>query len=384
MKIDGCRAAAARAFFCAAACAVAACAPEPLRIGFAGSITGRQSSLGLEGKEAVELAVAEANAAGGIAGRPIELLVRDDANDPALAAAAHAELADLGAAAIVGHSTSAMMQAVFEAFPGGLRVPVVSGTVSSPDFSGKDDLFFRVINDSVLEATVGGELLRTGLGDGSNAADVLVAVYDVSNESYSRRYADAIVLAFSRRGGRASSLPFDSTASPSFRAVAEEILRRTAGSGPAAVAIAAGGVDTALVAQALRKTGFAGPLLSSAWGKTPDVVINGGEAVEGMLFFENYDASNRSDRYLAFAAEFSRRYGRPPNFSAVNHYEAAAFVLEGLRRAGPRGDLAKALRSIRSIRGLQVDIEIDDSGDAKRPLILLEARDGAFVAAGRE
>ncbi|MEU8893878.1 ABC transporter substrate-binding protein [Streptomyces sp. NPDC048442] len=50
----------------------------------------------------MELAVSEVNGAGGIDGRPLELVVRDTAADPQRAAAAVEELAGLGVAAVAG------------------------------------------------------------------------------------------------------------------------------------------------------------------------------------------------------------------------------------------------------------------------------------------
>jgi ABC-type branched-subunit amino acid transport system substrate-binding protein len=57
----------------------------------------------------LELAVRDVNDAGGIAGRPLELLVRDTAADPERAGAAVDELAHLGVAAVAGeyHSVAA-------------------------------------------------------------------------------------------------------------------------------------------------------------------------------------------------------------------------------------------------------------------------------------
>ncbi|MFF5809004.1 ABC transporter substrate-binding protein [Streptomyces sp. NPDC012746] len=59
----------------------------------------------------LELAVREVNAAGGIAGRPVELVVRDTAADPQRAAAAVAELARLGVAALAGEYHSVVARA---------------------------------------------------------------------------------------------------------------------------------------------------------------------------------------------------------------------------------------------------------------------------------
>lgn len=59
----------------------------------------------------LELAVREVNAAGGIVGRPLELVVRDTAADPQRAAAAVDELARLGVAALAGEYHSVVARA---------------------------------------------------------------------------------------------------------------------------------------------------------------------------------------------------------------------------------------------------------------------------------
>ncbi|MFD8482085.1 ABC transporter substrate-binding protein [Kitasatospora sp. NPDC059673] len=59
----------------------------------------------------MELAVREVNAAGGVAGRPVELLVRDTAADPQRAKAAVTELAGLEVAALAGEFHSVVARA---------------------------------------------------------------------------------------------------------------------------------------------------------------------------------------------------------------------------------------------------------------------------------
>lgn len=59
----------------------------------------------------LELGVEEVNDAGGIGGRPLELVVRDTAADPRRAAAAVEELAELGVAAVVGEYHSVVARA---------------------------------------------------------------------------------------------------------------------------------------------------------------------------------------------------------------------------------------------------------------------------------
>ncbi|MFA7768211.1 ABC transporter substrate-binding protein [Streptomyces sp. NRRL S-448] len=59
----------------------------------------------------LELAVREVNDAGGVVGRPLELMVRDTAADPQRAAAAVEELARLGVAAVAGEYHSVVARA---------------------------------------------------------------------------------------------------------------------------------------------------------------------------------------------------------------------------------------------------------------------------------
>ncbi|MDH6546942.1 ABC-type branched-subunit amino acid transport system substrate-binding protein [Streptomyces sp. SAI-041] len=96
---------------------------RPVRIGVLVPLTrpgwveaGRHLLAGLE------LAAAEVNDAGGIGGRPLELLVRDTAADPQRATAAVEELAELGVAALAGEYHSVVARAA-AARADALRVP---------------------------------------------------------------------------------------------------------------------------------------------------------------------------------------------------------------------------------------------------------------------
>jgi branched-chain amino acid transport system substrate-binding protein len=67
-------------------------ASEPIRIGFLPALTGPSSSTGIGINRGALLAVKEINAAGGVGGRQIELIVRDTQSDPTKAVNGAAEL----------------------------------------------------------------------------------------------------------------------------------------------------------------------------------------------------------------------------------------------------------------------------------------------------
>ena len=57
---------------------LAASAAEPIRIGVSGPFTGGSSPMGLSMRDGIRIAVDEINAAGGLLGRPVLLVERDD------------------------------------------------------------------------------------------------------------------------------------------------------------------------------------------------------------------------------------------------------------------------------------------------------------------
>ncbi|TWJ14006.1 ABC transporter substrate-binding protein [Geobacter argillaceus] len=63
----------------------AAFAAEPINIGFTTDFSGTAATLTMQEAPVVEMVVKEINAAGGIKGRPINLIVQDNASDPAKA-----------------------------------------------------------------------------------------------------------------------------------------------------------------------------------------------------------------------------------------------------------------------------------------------------------
>jgi branched-chain amino acid transport system substrate-binding protein len=60
-------------------------AADPVKIGVLAPLTGVYSIVGDRGVKGVELAAAEINAAGGILGRPVEIIARDDETNPEVA-----------------------------------------------------------------------------------------------------------------------------------------------------------------------------------------------------------------------------------------------------------------------------------------------------------
>jgi branched-chain amino acid transport system substrate-binding protein len=106
--------------------AVPANAQEPVKIGFAGPMTGPVSAFGNEIKRGIDMAINAVNAQGGVKGRKFEVVVRDDEFDPVKTVAAYRDLVERQKVlAMVGTANSAAMLAVTPLINDQFHVPTI-------------------------------------------------------------------------------------------------------------------------------------------------------------------------------------------------------------------------------------------------------------------
>ncbi|TAK31105.1 MAG: hypothetical protein EPO21_18180 [Chloroflexota bacterium] len=102
---------------------------EPMKVGVILTLTGPTGSVGTKDLAGVEMAVEEINAAGGIMGRKIELIQRDDGGDPTKARTAAEELVEKNKVEfIVGPTITSPAQAAATFLTDAKVVNITSGT----------------------------------------------------------------------------------------------------------------------------------------------------------------------------------------------------------------------------------------------------------------
>jgi branched-chain amino acid transport system substrate-binding protein len=127
-------------------------AQEPIKIGFAGALSGPAAFVGVEIKRGAEIAVDEINAKGGINGRKIVLVSRDDEHNPVKTVAQYRELVEREkVVALIGATNSASMLAVTPIVNDTLKVPVICPatdataiTENDAQKQGRENYLFRV------------------------------------------------------------------------------------------------------------------------------------------------------------------------------------------------------------------------------------------------
>lgn len=341
----------------------------PLKIGFVGGLTGRVADLGVAGRDAVILAVEEKNQAGGIAGRKVELVVKDDRQNDKSAREAIRELASEQVAAIIGPMTSAMA-AVMLPMINSNQIVTVSPTVKSDQFSGQDDFFFRVTaplsrnaEQMALHAVKDLHLKR------------FAVVYDVSNRAFTETWLNHFSKTLLANGGQiATAEEFNSQPNVHFSPIIDRLLQTH----PEGVLLLSNAIDTALLAQQIRKQGSTVALFSTEWAFTTDLLSFGGRAVNGMTSFHSFNANSQEATYLAFKQKFTKRFGYEPSFATVLAYDATTYLFAGLENNPDRNGLKDALLKLVSFSGLQSKIWVDEYGDVERKLFMTVVESGQF------
>lgn len=347
-----------------------ACGEEPpLKIGFVGGVTGRVADLGVAGRDAVLLAVEEQNLAGGINGRKIELIVKDDQQDANIAEQVVHELLAERVDAIVGPMTSSMAVKL-QPLVNASQTVMISPTAKTDQLSGQDDFFLRVTAPLSENARA---MAANAVND--RRLKRFAVAYDKSNKAFTETWLNYFREALSREGGEVVFAEgFDSQQNTRFLPLAERLLAEDVDG----ILFLSNAIDTALMTQQIRKLGSDVSLFCTEWAFTVDLISFGGRSVEGMTSFHSFNVNSQDHAYLLFKEKFVNRFGYTPSFATALAYDAATFLFLGLKKQPSSEHLKKALLELQTFSGLQSPITVDPFGDVKRKLFMTVIEDGQF------
>ena len=330
---------------------------DPIRIGFVGGTSGRVADLGISGRDAVQLAVEACNREGGINGRLVQLLIRNDEQNPDLARKAVKALIEQGVVAIVGPMTSDMGMAVVPIL-NEARMANVSPTVTTQKLSGLDDYFLRV---SSTTREYAGKSARYHVKSGTMRR--IAATYALSNRSFCENWLENFAAIFTKNSGEIiATIGFSTDQGRTLLDVARELLA----AGPDGILIVANSMDSALLCQQIRKLDQTIPITLADWGATERLLELGGNAVEGVTVVQTFDRDSPAPRYQKFRRAYLDRYHREPGFPGVYSHDAIQVVLTALRDQKKNQSLKQTILAIKTFEGLQGAFSFDAFGDVKR------------------
>ena len=347
------------------------CSPkEPVRLGFLGGLSGRFSDLGIDGRDGALLAVEMRNKTGGLKGQSIELIVRDDQQNPEVASLAMSQLIDLKVSAVIGQMTSSMATVVVPQ-ANSARVVLLSPTVTASSFSALDDYLFRILaaTSQFAKTSADDHFQRLGLRRVAVIADQRNAVY---TDSWFNDYRAAFVA----RGGKVvKSIRFSSGPNTLFADLARQLVDAQADG----VLILANSVDAAMLIQHVRRLDASIAIATSEWAATERLIELGGQAVEGIAVAQFIDRQSTQPGYVKFRQDFTDRFGREPGFAGLTAFEATNVVLDALAQQLPEQSLKDVLLARKRFPGVQGPVVFDDYGDTTRETYRATVAGGLFI-----
>jgi branched-chain amino acid transport system substrate-binding protein len=353
-----------------------------LKIAFAGPLTGEASSLGLASKKGAELAVEERNAAGGIKGKKVVLMVEDDKGSAAEATnVAQKIVGDTDVSLVVGHFNSSCTLASRDTYN---RIGVVQFSPGSTNVTVCRDAPFTFRN--LYHDNYQGDLMakyakQLGLTKVAVAFD---------NDDYGRPLKDTIVAKARELGMEVTTeVAYNRGQTQDYKTLATTLQA----SAPQLVFISGLNESASLIAKAIRNDlGWKDVLILGSDGVMhPDFVKNAGDAAEGAFvvtpFFFSAEASPEA---RAFGDAFRKKYGEDPDTWAGLAYDAANMAMKALEEVGPdRKKVQEWFTSRRDkatgFQGVTGMTFFDEHGDCySKPAQIVVVRNGGFALAEKQ
>jgi branched-chain amino acid transport system substrate-binding protein len=327
-------------------------AAEPIRIAMINSQTGDFSALGKWEHKGVKLAIDQANAAGGVHGRPIRLSVFDDRGDASVAVSLTQKVGQGGYVAIFGNTLSGSTLAMAPTLAA-LQIPAItSGQAPTLAALRNPFLFLNSTTSTVFDVT----LAQYAVSRASLGSFALIS----NDGAYGKGERSAFTAALAARGIQPVADDVVAVGQKDFRTELLAIRQRA----PRALFIGAEEVQSGLIVAQARALGITATILGGAPLGT-DVYLNtaGAEAAEGTIFSTPYPTNDENEASREFAAAYQAAFGEPPEFHGAKAYDGARILLQALRDShlATGRALADAIRSV-TFTGLLGPFRFNDEG----------------------
>ncbi len=309
----------------------------PVRIGVSTPITGSLAENGTGTKVAVEMAVEEINAAGGINGRPIELVIQDSKSDPTQAVQIAtmfteddtilAEIGDFASGACIAaapiYEEAGMVQ--------------LSPTASNPDFTLQGENMFSIFGKTTDESQFIAKYLLKKYMQAENVAVVYVN-------------SDWGVEAYSLLGDICGENGINIVAAENFFEGEKDfnaVLTKVRQTNPDAIMLLSSYESSAMLVKQIRQMDWDVNIAVSGLSYSEQFIALGGSSVEGILCEIGFVIDETNPELLDFATKFEEKAGFAPNMMMTCAYDAVNMLAEAMKNCGTldratiRDELAK-------------------------------------------
>ncbi len=342
---------------------------ETIKVGFNAPLTGFAAADGKSALTGAELAVEQANAAGGANGKMIELVVYDDGAKPDGAVPVAKKLIGQDGVKIgISGSYSGATRAAAQVFQDA-KIPYISAYAIHPDITRSGDYVFRTSFVGEVQGRAGAKLIGDILGKKR------VVVITLQND-----FGKSLAAGFKEKAADYGITIVDEYQYSIKDRQFGPIVAKVAADKPEAI-YASGYFFTAgpLVKQ-LRAKGIDVPIIGQEGYDSDKFIAIAGAAAEGVIITTSLDRDSKVAETRDFISAFEAKAGFGADMVAASGHTAIKVAVAALRAAGSE-DPAAIRDAIAAIKGLTAatgTISFNGLGEVRKAVQVQVVRDGKW------
>ncbi len=345
-------------------------AGDTIKLGVAGAHSGDLASYGLPSVKAAELVVKDVNAAGGVLGKKVELLIEDDVCKPEVAGNTATKLVSDGVDIVMGHICSGATKAAMGIYKDA-GVIAVSPSATNPDLtlSGEYPNFFRTIAHDAVQAQIQVKFAMESL-----KVKKVAVLHDKGD--YGKGQAELAQKYFTDAGAEVVLFEGVTPGAVDYSAIVTKVRSKK----PDMVIWGGYHPEASKIVTLMRKKRMDTVFMGCDGVKDDTFIKVAGKYAEGVYATGPRDTSKNAIAQKA-KKQHQDAYGSDPGAFFDNAYAATQAILNAIEKAGSTEfeAVAKALRT-EDVETTLGKIRFDENGDATNiGFSVYRVEDGVFA-----
>lgn len=298
---------------------------DVIKIGFLGDLTGDTAVYGQNTLDGMEMAAEELNAAGGVLGKQIEIVVEDHRYDKAEAANIVQKFCNQDkVSAIVGDPTTGITKATAPISNQNEVVQISAGSTGPEVVEIGPYIFRNTLLDSVGGPTTMDYMINEM---GWKKVALITSVNNDFSVGLSKIFKDAILA----NGGEIVIEESVQDGDTDFSGQVSNIKNAD----PDVIVFSGYYTEGGLIMKEVRKQGMADIVMVGGDGlQAPTFWELGGEAVEGSISYCGFSPEQPTEETAKFIEAFKAKYNKEPDLFNAQGYDAVMIIADAIERAG--------------------------------------------------
>ena len=342
----------------------------PIVIGVAGAHSGDLASYGLPSVNAAELVVEKYNAAGGVLGRQVELVIEDDQCKEEVASNTAAKVVGAGVVAVIGHICSGATEAALSIYKDSEIIAISpSATKTSLTLGGAYPNFLRTIAHDDAQGLLAGTFVVEELG-----LKKVAVLHDKG--AYGKGFAEVCKRVLEEAGVEVVLFEGLTVGAPDY----SPAINKIDNSGAEGVVWGGYHPEASKLVTQMRSKGMDIPFISDDGVKDNTFIEVAKENAEGVYATGPQDTTSNPIAIEAAEAH-AAKYGEDYGAFFLNAYAATTAILNAIEKAGTTeySAVMKALKS-EYVDTCLGNISFDEKGDVIGfGFSVFQVQDGAYV-----